>query len=133
LRRYADLVNQRLLKYLLFGETCMLGSTAVGAEEVVAHLNSRARAAKTLERELWFLAALQPDKITEAEGICLKLKDDVAGRWSVYVPAWKRKITGCAADTGVALRPGRRVIVRAYCDLRRPAWRERIVCQITAK
>lgn len=136
LRRYADLVNQRLLKYLQFGECGMLGSSIMGAEEVVTHLNSRARAAKALERELWFLGALQPDKITEAEGICLKLKDASlpmeAGRWVVYVPAWKRKITGCVVE-GAQMRPGRRCIVRAYCDLRRPAWRDRIVCQLALK
>lgn len=130
LRRYADLVNQRLLKYLLFGESGMLGGSTMGAEEVVTHLNARARAAKVLERELWFLGALRPDKITEAEGICLKLKDADAGRWTVYVPAWKRKITGCVVE-GAVMRPGRGVTVRAYCDLRRPAWRDRIICQLT--
>jgi len=129
LRRYADLVNQRLLKYLIFGESGNLGSSVMGAEDVVAHLNRRASSAKALERELWFLSALQPDKITKAEGICLKLKDGAAERWVVYVPTWKRKITGCAAE-GIVLRLGGRCIVRAYCDLRRPAWRDRIVCQL---
>jgi hypothetical protein len=130
LRRYADLVNQRILKYLLFGEDWVLGKGApLGAEDVVTHLNARAAAAKWLERELWFLDALKPDSITEAEGICLKLKDAEAGRWSVYVAAWRRKITGC----GEGLSAGDRVTVRAFCDLRRPVWRDRIVCQLTAE
>lgn len=130
LRRYADLVNQRMLKYLLFGETWVLGKSTKSATDVVTHLNDRSRAAKWLERELWFVRVIQPNVIANAEGICLKLKDATTNKWSLYVPAWRRKMTGCcAADAEV--QPGARVQVRAYCDLRRPVWRERIVCQLT--
>jgi hypothetical protein len=131
LRRYADLVNQRLLKYLLFGETWVLGSSSMGADEVVAHLNYRSRAAKWLERELWFAGAIQPNTMATAHAICLKLKNVTTNRWSIYVPAWRRKMTGvCSADDADLLRPGSQVAIRTYCDLRRPIWRERIVCQI---
>jgi hypothetical protein len=123
------LVNQRMLKYLLFGEDWVLGKgVPLGADEAVAHLNARSDAAKWLERELWFLRVIQPNTIAEATGICLKLKDAETGRWSVYVPEWRRKMTGVGTD----LKAGDAVRLRAYCDLRRPCWRDRIVCQLVS-
>lgn len=130
LRRYADLVNQRLLKYLQFGETWVLGKSTLGAEAVAEHLNARASAAKWLERELWFVSVLQPNCIATGNAICLKMKDTTGFRWSVYVPEWRRKLTGTCVEELTGLTPGAKVRIRAYCNLRSPVWRERIVCQL---
>jgi exoribonuclease R len=123
LRRYADLLNQRTIKYLLFGDM----THGNYGEEVIEHLNARSRIAKIVERELLFLSLIKSDRINTVEGICLKQKDSLEGHFSVYVPAWKRKITGCGPTH---LGAGDRVSVRTFCDLRRACWRERIVCQL---
>jgi hypothetical protein len=130
LRRYADLVNQRVLKYLVFEQSWTLGTGIIGAEEFVDHLNYRTAAAKTLERELWFLSHVEPDKINAAEGVVLKRKDGVLDRWTVYVPSWRRKMVGVPTVDN-SLFAGCRVNVRMYCDLRRPSWSERVVCLLS--
>lgn len=127
LRRYVDLINQRMLKCLVFGDN-LVGSYEL--DKNTEDLNDRARAAKNIERELLFLNIIRSDTITEVEGVALKICDATIRRWSVYIPVWKRKINGCADDV---LNPGDRLIVRAYCDLRRPAWHDRIVCQLIKK
>lgn len=120
LRRYADLYNQRCLKYILFGDEKPL------IKANCHHLNEQARKAKALDRELWFLKNLQPGKITEVEGILLKKKDEA---WTIYIPCWKRKVRAkeeVDLKKEKCLEPSMRVTVRAYTDLR--AITNRIVC-----
>lgn len=123
LRRYADLVNQRWLRHLLFGA----GRPFMAfADSVARHLNERGSAAKAYERDMWFLAHLRTDTITTVTGFVLSIADDSV---AVYVPDWRRKIRGLATET-VAI--GDRVTIRAYTDLKRCSWSNRIVCSITA-
>jgi hypothetical protein len=126
LRRYSDLVNQRMLKYLLFGAGWLLGRTASGATAVVAHLNLRAKRAKAYERDFLYLRSVRPGAITTVSGVVLKPKDELRSSWSVYVPEWKRTVVA----VGSAVVQGDHVELEIYSDLRRPAWRERIVCRI---
>jgi exoribonuclease R len=122
LRRYADLVNQRWLKHLLFGDS---------APQYAVHpmyLNERGRIAKQLDRDLWFLAHLRPDTITAVQGFVLKEKTE--GRWSVYVPEWRRKITG-KISTEERPELGALVEVRAYTNLKSPHYDQRLVCSLT--
>jgi exoribonuclease R len=129
LRRFADLVNQRILKHIAFGH---VWKNTIDLNECIDHLNMRAAAAKNLERELWFLNYIKPDRISVAQGIVLYCKDAVRNLWSVYVPDWKRKINGVPA-VGTIVEIGGRVNVRAYANLRCANWRERIVCQLTVE
>lgn len=125
LRRYADLANQRWLKHILFG---VPGAPPPVANVLVAHhLNERARAAKALDRDIWFLSNLCMDAITETQGYTLTQKTD--GVWSVYVPAWKRKVRCSIADT--ACTSGIAVRIRAYTDLTSTQWAHRLVCSGT--
>ena len=124
LRRYADLANQRWLHHLLFGAPRPAADTDVG------HLNERAAVAKAYERDMWFLAHLRTDAITTVSGFVLSC-DGVEA--SVYVPDWRRKIRGVcdsSADMVYVLQAGDRVTVRAYTDLRRCSWSNRIVCSV---
>jgi exoribonuclease R len=121
LRRYADLVNQRWIKYLVFGG---LAPSFIDERRLCFDLNTAERRFKALERDLWFLSKVEPGAITEAEGIVIEYKKE---KWTVYVTEWRRKVRGvCAYE----LEPGKSVKVRAFADLRRPAWTERIVVQI---
>jgi exoribonuclease R len=78
LRRYADLVNQRIL----VGHEC-----TTEWETLAANLNARAKAIKAFERTLWGIQALSSTTLTTAEGWIVGWKE---GRVRVYVPAWKK-------------------------------------------
>ena len=117
LRRYADLVNQRWIRHITFGHP-----RPADEEGIAWHLNERGRCIKKLERDLWFLAHLRTDAITEVDGIVLR---ETKGGWRVYVPVWRRTIRAICGDGVVN---GDRVVVRAYCDLKRTSWDNRIVC-----
>ena len=122
LRRYADLVNQRWMKHILFE------APAPTTECDVAALNARGQIAKRLDRDMWFLTYLKPDQITEARGYIVKQHRD--GSMSAYVPTWKRTVRGKATADAVEL--GARVGVRAYTDLKRAQWDQRMVCLFTS-
>lgn len=123
LRRYADLVNQRWLKYLCL--KCPRPSDVLDPPS--AYLNERNRIAKRLDRDLWFLANLQPDKLTTVDGFVLHKKTD--GRWKCYIPAWKRTISGTSESL---FETGDRVVVRAYTNLKTPSLDQRLVCSVAA-
>lgn len=122
LRRYADLVNQRWLKYLLFGGT----PPAVDEDGFVEAMNDRCRKLKNLERDLWFLRFIRPHSITRARGFALEARTGLG--WIVYVPEWKRRVLGVC--TRGELTPGCQVSIEVYCDLRRPRWRDQLVCSL---
>lgn len=133
LRRYADLINQRWLKHLLFSEVVPTGASPgivppPVAKTIADHLNARNRVAKEFDRNLAFLAHLRTDCVTEVSGIVLSAKKDGV-RWKVYVPVWKRTIAG----RGDGVIPGDRVTVRAYLNLTAPRWDDRLVCSLVKK
>jgi exoribonuclease R len=124
LRRYADLVNQRWIKYLVFG--CSAPSTGESERRLCLGLNGAERRFKALERDLWFLSKINPGQISEATGYALEFKAHTE-KWTVYVPEWRRKVRGVCSEE---LAAGQAVKVRAFADLRRAAWTDRIVVQI---
>ena len=126
LRRYADLVNQRWLKYLMFGAAA---PPLEPVESLADILNTRGRQIKNLERDLWFLRFIRPHAITTTTGYALECVDPVVGAWKVYAPEWRRVLRGVSTE-GAVLAPGSKVVLRVYCDLRRPRWRDQLVCSI---
>jgi exoribonuclease R len=78
LRRYADLVNQRILVGIESG--CEWDRLAVA-------LNARAKAIKAFERTLWGIQTLSSTTLTMGDGWILGWKN---GTVRVYVPAWKK-------------------------------------------
>jgi hypothetical protein len=125
LRRYADLYNQRWLVALCCGAV----RPVVVRSPVV--MNGRAALAKAFDRDMWFLRNLDTDGITVVDGWALVDKGD--GIWSVYVPAWKRRVRGVVAGAGVEVKAGTAVCVRAYTDLKAVFLGHRVVCSITPK
>lgn len=123
LRRYADLYNQRWLVALCCGamRPCVLRSPVV--------MNGRSSLAKAFDRDTWFLKHLDTSGITTVDGWALVDKGE--GAWSVYVPAWKRRVRGVVAGTGVEVKAGTGVVVRAYTDLKAVCFGHRVVCSIT--
>ena len=125
LRRYADLVNQRVLKNVLFG-----GAITPIEPALSMHLNKRNAAIKMYERAIWFLTSLRTDTITETLAICLEYRTFPVDKWNVYVPAWRRYIKARPVD-GYFPTGGQTVKLRVFCDLRQVVWDQRCVCAIS--
>jgi hypothetical protein len=93
LRRYADLVNQRIL-------VGGLGSDGNPSGELVTWLNERGKEARTYEREAWYLAHLSAKELSREHGWVLGWtsvsnngNDSCReARVHVYVPEWRRQI-----------------------------------------
>jgi len=114
LRRYADLVNQRVLHHRLRG-------AAKPAAVSAAYLNYRASVLRRTERDLWFLSHLtKSEGISETEGILLTES-------SAYCPEWKR-VLRVVAEPSVPWVPGTRGLVRVFVDRARPRLHQRTVC-----
>jgi exoribonuclease R len=114
LRRYADLVNQRVLHHRLRG-------AAKPAAVDAAYLNYRASVLRRTERDLWFLSHLaKTEGISETEGILLTES-------SAYCPEWKR-VLRVVVEPSVPWVPGTRGLVRVFVDRARPRLHQRTVC-----
>jgi exoribonuclease R len=120
LRRYADVVNHRWIRHIVFG--AQKPQTHTNPES----LNHRATLIKHFERTSWFLNHIKQYGITIAKGIILTYdKDTEEGK--VYVPAWKRTI--CAGKvTQQDHTPGTHVKIRAFTNIRATTLNKRIVC-----
>jgi len=117
LRRYADLVNQRWLKHILFG-------TAQPVDEVSAELlNARCLALKSCERLLWFLRNIDVRAITTVEGFVVTNGN---GGTKVYCPTIRRCLRGPLSEFTVS----QKVTCRIFCDMKACTLAERYVVQL---
>jgi hypothetical protein len=111
LRRYADLVNQRVLKALISGEET--------AEETMAdHLNQRTKANRQWSRDLTFLSMVTPGRVHTVEVIFL------GDNGQVWIPTWKRIIRLRHEESHP---PGHRGLIQIFCDPTRRNWKRRIL------
>lgn len=110
IRRFADLVNQRIIKWVLDG----LKYTVDDLETVAARLNWRQKEIAGAERDYQFLKAI--NSATKHE-ITAKILDTR----SAWVDEWKTLIRFAGAETGSVIR------LRYFCDRRKVAWKERMV------
>jgi exoribonuclease R len=107
IRRYCDLVNQRVLK----GFEINLPN--------IDDLNRRQKQAKAFSRDLFFMTELKGSEVTT--GTVVSVHDTY---FKVYVPAWKRVIKVRALD----LPPVKtEVQLTWYDDMKSSNWKERIV------
>jgi exoribonuclease R len=111
IRRFADLVNQRILKWFIDG----LRYTADDLEAVACRLNWRQKEIAGAERDYQFLKAIHA--ATKHE-VSAKVLDER----SAWVDEWKTIIR--FADSGSA---GSVIRLRYFCDRRKVAWKERMV------
>ena len=118
LRRYADLVNQRVLKAVLRGTP--IPSIAVS---LPSSLNEIQRKLKHHDRELFFLEKILEDTTGTVEGLVLESTDS---KTKLYIPSWKRTVNVACQEIDV----GTKVMLEYFADLRKVSWKERIVFRI---
>jgi exoribonuclease R len=111
IRRYCDLVNQRILK----------GASAAVQQETVDALNRRQKQAKAFSRDLFFMRQLALE-VKVQEGLIVAHTENCV---KAYVQAWKRCVkVRCLED----LPPlGSRVTLEWLYDYQKPNWKEKII------
>jgi exoribonuclease R len=107
LRRYADLVNQRLL----------IGMQPVA--DLCDHLNDRAKANKRWARDLLFLEKVTPGRIHEID---VRWVDQT----HVWVPDWSRLIR-IRHEVTAPPDPGTPDRIQIFCDPTRRNWKRRVL------
>jgi len=123
LRRYADVVNHRWLKHLVFGFQEPYGIT------IAEHLNHRSAVIKQFDRLIWFLQHLNPDgSITTTQGIVITYNAE-AKTAKVYIPAWKRTVRAAHTTTQM-YEPGQEVTIRAFSNTKAISIHQRVVCSM---
>jgi ribonuclease R len=118
LRRYADLVNQRVLKAVLRGTPI---PTVAGT--LPSSLNEIQRKLKHHDRELFFLQKILEDTAGTVEGLVVESTDS---KTKLYIPSWKRTVKVACEQIEV----GTKVSVEYFADLRKVSWKERIVFRL---
>jgi len=113
LRRYADLVNQRILKALVRGSL-----SAASIDDAQAdHLNQRTKANRRWTRDLTFLNLVTPGKV-----------HSVTVTWispsNVWIPEWRRIIALHHEEVHPA---GYKGAIQIFCDPTKRNWKRRIL------
>ena len=110
LRRYADLVNQRILKALILG-------LPVDSITDPDHLNQRSKANKRWTRDLTFLSLVTPGRVHTVAVLWISATQ-------VWIPAWRRIIRLRHEEDRA---PGQRGHIQIFCDPTRRNWKRRIL------
>jgi hypothetical protein len=110
LRRYADLINQRILKALILG-------LPVDGFTDTDHLNERSKANKRWTRDLTFLSLVTPGLVHIVDVLWISATQ-------VWIPAWRRIIRLRHEESHP---PGYRGQIQIFCDPTRRNWKRRIL------
>jgi exoribonuclease R len=117
LRRYADLVNQRVLKALIQGEPPLIESLV----SVATALTERQRMNRRWTRDITFLEYVTPGKVHTIDVIW-------ADQERVWVPTWQRLLR--VRHDGI-LPPGTRGRIDIFCDPSQRNWKRRVMTAST--
>lgn len=126
IRRYADLLNQRVLKAILSGI-----SPSVTPD--YQWLNQRQTDMKRYERDLFFLDQVSLGMKGSVDALVLDTKAYILGKlpmkkFKLWVPVWKRVITwNTSADVSFAVGPGVAIKLSYFANPGVRFWKNRIL------
>jgi exoribonuclease R len=139
IRRYADLVNQRVLTNWIQGST-----DYYIVPQAMYDMNLRGKAIKNFARDVTFLRAISAHQ-TSFEGIIME-KNPMEGEFvkiKIYVPQWKRmvsttyrmikdqdRVLSRDEKTEIDVTLYRRVSVQCAFILQNRNWKERVILNI---
>jgi exoribonuclease R len=142
IRRYADLVNQRVLTNWIQGS-----SEYYIVPQAMYDMNLRGKAIKNFARDVTFLRAIITNQ-TSFEGIIME-KNSIEGNFvkiKIYVPQWKRMISTTYRHmiedqedrvlsrdekTEIDVTLYRRVTIQCAFVLQNRNWKERVIFNIS--
>jgi exoribonuclease R len=119
IRRFADLVNQYIIKAHLSSESLPFQHDEI--QQLVNWLNKRQRILASAERDYAFLKAVSSSPSSQIEGRILWTE---AAFTFVWIPSWQTTIRLPAQPL---LTPGATVTIHYYCDRRKAKWKERLI------
>lgn len=122
LRRYADLVNQRFLKFILFKHSPATPLT----QTLIDELNRREKQAKAFQRDWFFLTELQQQQGKSVLGLVVHIQPT---SFLTYVQAWKRFIKVKTLTDSPPV-PGKQVSLQWWTDPTQARWKERMVFKL---
>jgi hypothetical protein len=143
IRRYADLINQRALKAILFGKE---SGDSVGID--VNLMNAVGKASKQHDRDYVYLAAIKNSQNGSVVGKLIAIKEYAEGnvKLSFFVPQWgiivKTKYKKGLEENTVVSKDetlcATTVIGANYCisyhaDLRARSWKKRVILRLEAR
>lgn len=122
LRRFADLINQQIIKKILDG--ALITEDLAADQRLAHHLNRRQKQIHEAERNWELLKAITQAEKAEVGGIYLWQKGEKA---EFYVEAWKCTIRFLVT---VELEVGKKYKIQYYCDRRKASWKERMIYRL---
>jgi exoribonuclease II len=114
IRRYADLVNQRILKGIL------TKNTYIPKNIDISWLNKRQKDGKRYERDIFFLQNLKNGTL---DGIVLERSKKI----KIWIHSWKRIVSW---KTDLDLAPGTQIKLDYFVNQNARHWKERIVYRL---
>jgi exoribonuclease R len=123
LRRYSDLVNQRALKNILFGN-----SFTQPSDELITHLNKREKQSRAFQRDLFFSTSLTNPSTSSVKGVVINIQPSF---YKIYVSEWKRVIKVKVLEVDEKIVKGTSVSINWFDDRTKANWKDRIVFKIT--
>jgi len=119
IRRFADLVNQYILKTHLSDESLPFSQEDI--QQTVHWLNKRQRILASAERDYAFLKAVTSSPSSQIQGRILWTEGAFTFVW---IPSWQ---TTLRMPIKKELSPGDSVMIEYYCDRRKAKWKERLI------
>lgn len=122
LRRYADLLNQRVIKTILDQKHSSPGRF----QDMATHLNQRQKEIKSYERDLVLIDALYSSTNSV---VAWALEDtNEKGKTSCYIETWKQILNIPLGSDPV--KKGQKLQLNYSCDRRKARWKDRILFSI---
>jgi exoribonuclease R len=144
LRRYADIQNQRVWKWIT-----RENHDIVPNDHLLELLNSASKSAKKHDRDYTFLTALQPATTADIEGYLLDYTHDgFTAKLEVYIPSWQKsvkikypflsvnedemtiQIKSRDEKNEMEFKKGDKIRAAISFDASRPYWKERMIFRI---
>ena len=128
IRRYADLINQRLLKKIIMKDTI----SVLTYEDEIIQLNLRQKMMSKFNRDLFFLNLLEQNQNNTVQAIVL-LTDLSKKSLKVYIGDWKRivSIKRFEYDSFEGLKSGDVIALTYHYNMNSLSWKNKIVFQIS--
>lgn len=118
IRRYADLLNQRVIKDILLGT-----STSISPD--IIWLNERQKDLKRYERDLFLLDKMSGEPRGSIEAIILNI---TGNKYKLWFSNWKRSMTWRPTfDLQVQLEAGKTILLSYYANPNIRHWKDKIV------
>jgi exoribonuclease R len=119
IRRFADLVNQQILKDLLDKRPSKFNQSYI--EALAEWLNRRQKQIAAAERDFACLRAIQTAQTPCVEGLYLW---NEKGKCHFWIEAWRIVVRVTLAEV---LEPGKTYQIAYFCDRRKAKWKERMI------